>query len=127
MDGEQLYNWFVEQAKQTLGEAQTKLTFEIEPTVTPGVQLARVMFAQTSGKPLLRTDVRPEGIRMHFPLSWQEELSEWLGVPPADAYRLKSNWVNQPSIGVAVEHFDPYFKNLTSKVIEMLEREISAR
>lgn len=123
MDGEQMYKWFETQVKQQIPQIEQHFTFETEPTVTPGVKLARVMLTTTPGKPLLRTDLRPEGIRMHFPLSWQEELSNWLGNPPADEYRLKSNWVHQPSIGVATEHFDPYFTNLVTKVIELLKRQ----
>jgi len=123
MDGEQMYAWFEEQTRQRVPQADTHFKFELEPTVTPAVKLARVLLANLPGKPLVRTDVRPEGVRMHFPLAWQAELSDWLGVPPDEAYRLKSNWVNQPSIGVAAASFDPYFKNLVTKVIEILKRQ----
>ena len=118
-----MYAWFEEQARQGVPQAATRLKFQLEPTVTPGVKLARVLLANQPGKPLVRTDVRPEGVRMHFPLAWQAQLSDWSGVPPDEAYRLKSNWVNQPSIGVAVASFDPYFKNLAAKIIEILKRQ----
>ena len=122
MNGEELYHWFEQQLKEALPEAETRLSQSYEPTVTPGVFLAKVAAASNPNKALVRSDVRPEGVRMHFPLDWADELSDWLGTPPAEAYRLKSNWVHQPSIGVGVEDFDPYFKNLTAKVIEMLKR-----
>lgn len=121
MDGTEMYTWFESQAKGQLGI--NRYNFDIEPTVTPGVQLGRIVLAGANGRPLVKTDIRPEGLRLHFSVSWQEELSEWLGVPPAEQYRLKSNWVNSPSIGVAAIDFDPYFKDLAQKVIEVLARQ----
>ncbi len=119
-----MYRWFEDEIKQKAPEIIQKLDFSYEPTVTPGVNLGKIALAGASGRPLVRSDVRPEGIRMHFPLNWQDALSDWLGAPPDFAYRLKSNWVNQPSIGVATEHFDPYFKNLAAKVIELLKEKM---
>ena len=118
-----MYAWFVEQARQSIPNVESQFIFESEPTVTPGVMLARILQVGNTKKPLLRIDLRPEGVRLHFPLDWQDELSAWLGVPPAEQYRLKSDWVRQPSIGVAVSDFEPYFKTLSLKVIDMLKRQ----
>lgn len=124
MDGAEMYEWFEQEVKQAIPE---NLAFETEPTVTPGVSLARVTLTKSDEKPqvLVRSDLRPEGVRMNFPLEWQQELSDWLGVPPADQYRLKSNWVHQPSIRVGGNDFDPYFKNLTQQVIKMLKQRVT--
>jgi hypothetical protein len=127
MNAEEMYHWFEEQVKQAIAETSDKLVLSYESTVTPGVFLGKIALAKTATRALVKTDIRPEGVRLHFPLSWQDELSSWLGVPPAEEYRLKSNWVNQPSIGVAAEHFDPHFKNLVAKVIELLQKEITAK
>ncbi len=127
MDGQELYRWFEQELKQALPEAATKLDFSFEPTVTEGIYLAKITDKAAPTRPLIKTDVRPEGVRLHFPLSWSDELSDWLGAPPAEAYRLKSNWVNQPSIGVAADDFDPYFKDLSAKVIQMLKRVVSGQ
>ena len=121
MGGEELYRWFENELKQAIPNLEEKFVLTYEPTVTPGVYLAKIAAPQTPGRALVKTDVRPEGVRLHFPVAWGDELSEWLGIPPAEAYRLKSNWVNQPSIGVAAADFDPYFKQLAGKVIEMLK------
>lgn len=125
MDGAAMYAWFEQQVRQAI---PLGLAFEIEPTVTPGVSLARVTLAKLGSKlqVLIRSDLRPEGVRMYFPLEWQTELSEWLGNPPADQYRLKSNWVHQPSIGVGGNDFDPYFKDLAQQLIQMLKQQIAA-
>jgi hypothetical protein len=123
MNGEEMYAWFVEQARQSIPNVESQFIFESEPTVTPGVMLARILQVGNTKKPLLRIDLRPEGVRLHFPLDWQDELSAWLGVPPAEQYRLKSDWVRQPSIGVAVSDFEPYFKTLSLKVIDLLKRQ----
>jgi len=123
MNGEEMYQWFENELKQKAPQIADKLAFSYEPTVTPGVYLAKISASASATKAIVRSDVRPEGVRLYFPLAWQENLSEWLGVPPADAYRLKSNWVHQPSIGVSTEHFDPHFKQLGQKVIELLAQE----
>jgi|GEM_PF-1928452 len=125
MDAEEIYHWFEEQVRQGVAATPDKLVLSYEPTVTPGVFLGKIALAKTPAKALVKTDVRPEGLRLHFPISWQDELSSWLGVPPAEEYRLKSNWVNQPSIGVASEHFDPHFQKLAAKVIELLQKEVA--
>ena len=119
-----MYRWFENEVRQKVTGASEKLSFSYEPTVTPGVSLGKIALAGKVGRSLIRTDVRPEGVRLHFPLSWQQELSDWLGVPPADAYRLKSNWVHQPSIGVAVAQHDPYFIRLVVKVLQLLQNEL---
>ena len=124
MGGEEMYRWFENELKEKAPEIAEKLAFSYEPTVTPGVYLGKISLSAAAAKALVRSEVRPEGVRMIFPLGWQQELSDWLGVPPAEAYRLKSNWVNQPSIGVAVANFDPYFKQLGEKVIELLQKEV---
>jgi hypothetical protein len=124
MGGEEMYHWFENELNQKAPEIADKLAFSYEPTVTPGVYLGKISLSASAAKALVRSEVRPEGVRMIFPLGWQQELSDWLGVPPAEAYRLKSNWVNQPSIGVAVAHFDSYFKQLGEKVIELLQKEV---
>ena len=121
MNAEEFYRWFEEAVKEAIPQADTRLTFSYEPTVTPEVFLAKIAPQATPNKAWVRSDVRPEGVRLHFPLDWADELSEWLGAPPAEAYRLKSNWVHQPSIGVGVADFDPYFKQLAAKVIEMIK------
>ncbi len=126
MDAAEMYHWFEEQVRQSVATSADTLVLSYEPTVTPGVFLGKIALAKSATKALVKTDIRPEGVRLHFPLSWQDELSSWLGVPPAEEYRLKSNWVNQPSIGVAAEHFDPNFKNLAAKVIELLQKEVTA-
>jgi hypothetical protein len=124
MGGEEMYRWFEDEVKQQAPETASKLEFSYEPTVTEGVYLGKIGLAGASGRALVRSEVRPEGVRMSFPLAWQQELSDWLGAPPPDAYRLKSNWVNQPSVGVATTYFDPYFKQLGEKVIQILKREV---
>ncbi len=124
MGGEEMYRWFEEEIKQKAPETASKLVMTYEPTITPGLFLGKIAASATAARPLVRGEVRPEGVRLTFPLAWQQELSDWLGVPPAFEYRLKSNWVHQPSIGVAVAHFDPYFKQLCHKVIEILTREL---
>lgn len=121
MDGEELYHWFENELKQAIPGWEQKLVLSYEPTVTPGIFLGKVAAAEAPNRAIIKSDIRPEGVRLHFPVAWGDELSEWLGVPPADAYRLKSNWVNQPSIGVGSSDFDPYFKALTARVIEMLK------
>jgi hypothetical protein len=121
MGGEELYRWFEQELKRQIPDAEDKLALSFEPTVTPGVFLAKVAASAKPGRALVKSDVRLEGVRMHFPVEWGDELSEWLGAPPAEAYRLKSNWVNQPSIGVSAADFDPYFKNLAQKVIQILQ------
>lgn len=125
MGGEEMYHWFENELKQKAPEIVEKLTLSYEPTVTPGVFLAKIAASKAAAKALVRSDVRPEGVRMNFPLAWQEELSDWLGVPPAAEYRLKSNWVHLPSIGVSTAHFDPHFIRLGEKVIEILKREVN--
>jgi hypothetical protein len=125
MGGEELYRWFEQELKKEWPEAEQKLNLTFEPTVSEGVYLAKIVSRTAPNKALVKTDVRPEGVRLHFPVEWGDELSDWLGTPPAEAYRLKSNWVHQPSIGVAVEDFDPYFKDLAAKVIQMLRRNLS--
>lgn len=124
MTGEELYRWFEEELKREIPGFDQKLSLSYEPTVTPGVYLGRVTAKSAPNRALVKTDVRPEGVRLHFPVDWGDEMSEWLGVPPADAYRLKSDWVRQPSIGVAVADFDPYFKQLSTKVVEMLKKKV---
>ncbi len=121
MGGRDLYEWFEAELKRQIPDPDGKLALSFEPTVTPGVFLAKVALASAPNRALVKSDVRSEGVRMHFPVDWGDELSEWLGVPPAEAYRLKSNWVHLPSIGVGVEDFDPYFKNLSQKVIAMIQ------
>lgn len=121
MDGQAMYRWFEQEVQQQIPDWQTRFSLSFEPTVTPEVFLARISKLESGQKALIKTDVRPEGVRLHFPVTWGDELSEWLGAPPAEAYRLKSSWVNQPSIGVASADFEPYFKNLASKVIEILK------
>ncbi len=125
MDGPEMYRWFEEELKRKAPHVTGKLLFTLEATVTPGVSLAKITNTTAGGRPLVKSDVRPEGVRLHFPLAWQEELSDWLGVPPAEAYRLKSNWVHQPSIGVGSQDFEPYFKKLGEKIIELLGREVN--
>ncbi len=126
MDGEELYHWFEAELVAAFPDLKSRLTTSYEPTVTPGVYLGKVSLPSSPNKALVRSDVRPEGVRLHFPVEWGDELSEWLGVPPAPAYRLKSNWVNQPSIGVGTADFDPYFKQLAAKVIEVLKAKVPA-
>lgn len=126
MGGEELYRWFEQEVKAQVPDAEQQLVLTFEPTVTPGVYLAKIAAKTAPNKALVKSDVRPEGVRLHFPVAWATELSEWLGVPPAEAYRLKSNWVNLPSIGVAAEDFDPYFKQLAAKIIEMLKVRVAA-
>ncbi|HEX2914380.1 MAG TPA: hypothetical protein VH186_26510 [Chloroflexia bacterium] len=126
MSGEELYQWFEQEVKKEVPEADSKLMLSYEPTVTPGVFLGKISLKSSPNRALVKSDVRPEGVRMNFPVDWGDELSEWLGAPPADAYRLKSNWVHQPSIGVAVSDFEPYFKQLGAKVIEILRRKVAA-
>jgi hypothetical protein len=124
MNGEEIYHWFEDQLKQAIPEIDHKLVLTYEPTVTPGVYLGKVAAVEAPNRALVKSDIRPEGVRLHFPVSWGDELSEWLGVPPADAYRLKSNWVNQPSIGVGANDFDPYFKQLAARVIELIKSKL---
>lgn len=124
MDGEGLYHWFENELKQAVPGIDRKLVLTYEPTVTPGVFLGKVATVQAPNKAIVKSDIRPEGVRLHFPVAWGDELSEWLGVPPAEAYRLKSNWVNQPSIGVGIHDFDPYFKDLSAKVIKLLKSKL---
>jgi hypothetical protein len=124
MGGEEMYHWFEQTLKQQWPDAASQLVLTFEPSVTPGIFFGKITAANLPDKALVKTDVRPEGVRLHFPVSWGDELSDWLGAPPAEAYRLKSNWVHQPSIGVAAPDFDPYFKDLVAKVIQMLRRNI---
>ena len=124
MNGDELYQWFEQQVKTALPDWASKLAITLEPTVTPEVSLAKITPLAAPTRPLVRADVRPEGVRFHFPVEWGDELSQWLGEPPADAYRLKSNWVHQPSIGVGGTAFEPFFKDLTAKIIEMLKARI---
>jgi hypothetical protein len=121
MNGEEMYSWFEAEVRR---ELPPNLSLSIEPTVTPGILLGKIALAGSGTKALVKTDIRPEGVRLNFPLSWQEELSDWLGAPPAEAYRLKSNWVHLPSIGVATTDHDPYFKQLAAKVIELIKKEL---
>jgi hypothetical protein len=125
MGGEELYHWFEQELKNEWPESEQKLNLTFEPTVSAGVYLAKIAAQTAPNKALVKTDVRPEGVRLHFPVEWGDELSDWLGTPPAEAYRLKSNWVHQPSIGVASQDFDPYFKDLAAKVIQILKRNSS--
>jgi hypothetical protein len=122
MTSEELYRQFEAEIKAKIPDWESRFVLSYEPTVTPGVFLGKVSAVSSPNRPLVKTDVRPEGVRLHFPVSWGDELSAWLGAPPADAYRLKSNWVNQPSIGVATSDADPYFNNLVGKVVKMLEQ-----
>ncbi len=126
MTSKELYYWFEEEVKKEIPDAAQKLAMSFEPTVTEEVYLAKIAPQASPNKTLVKTDVRPEGVRLHFPVGWGDELSEWLGAPPAEAYRLKSNWVHQPSIGVAADDFDPYFKALAAKVIEIIKRTLAA-
>lgn len=121
MGGQEMYRWFEQELHNQIPDWESRFSLSFEPTVTPEVFLAKISKLESSQKALVKTDVRPEGVRLHFPVSWGDELSEWLGAPPAEAYRLKSSWVNQPSIGVASADFEPYFKDLAVKVIEMLK------
>ncbi|MBN9386432.1 MAG: hypothetical protein J0I20_00135 [Chloroflexi bacterium] len=125
MNGEEIYHWFEDQLKEQIPGLDQKLVLTFEPTVTPGVFLGRVATTQAPNRAIIKSDIRPEGVRLHFPVDWGDELSEWLGIPPADAYRLKSNWVNQPSIGVGDSDFDPYFKDLTAETIKLLKSRLS--
>lgn len=125
MGGEELYHWFEQELKKDWPESEQKLNLTFEPTVTEGVYLGKIAAQTAPNRALVKTDVRPEGVRLHFPVEWGDELSDWLGTPPAEAYRLKSNWVHQPSIGVASQDFDPYFKDLAAKVIQILKRNLS--
>jgi len=119
-----MYRWFEAELKREIPTAAQKLAFSFVPTVTAGVYLATIAKVGGSGRPLLKAEVRPEGVRLSFPVAWQQVLSDWLGSPPSQQYRLKSNWVNQPSIGVAVADYAPYFTSLAGKTIELLIKEI---
>lgn len=125
MNGEEIYHWFEDQLKQNIPGIDQKLVLSYEPTVTPGVFLGKIATTQAPNRAIIKADIRSEGVRVHFPVDWGDELSEWLGIPPADAYRLKSNWVNQPSIGVGDNDFDPYFKDLTAETIKLLKSRLS--
>ena len=125
MNGEEIYHWFEDELRKNIAEIDQKLALTYEPTVTPGIFLGRVSAVKSPNRAIIKTDIRPEGVRLHYPVDWGDELSEWLGVPPAEAYRLKSNWVNQPSIGVGDSDFDPYFKDLAAQTIKMLKSRLS--
>lgn len=125
MNGEEIYHWFEDEIKKNISDVEKKLVLTYEPTVTPGIFLGKVAAVQSPNRAVIKSDIRPEGVRLHFPVDWGDELSEWLGVPPADAYRLKSNWVNHPSIGVGDNDFDPYFKDLAAETIKMLKSRLS--
>lgn len=122
MTGEEMYKWFEQEVQAKVAGAGDKFSFSYEPTVTTGVYLGKISLPNSHNRPIVKADVRPEGVRLHFPVAWADELSAWLGTPPADAYRLKSDWVRLPSIGVATHEYDPYFINLTNKIIEMLQK-----
>ncbi|NWJ45218.1 MAG: hypothetical protein HXX08_04985 [Chloroflexi bacterium] len=124
MSGEEMYRWFEAELKREIPAAAQNLAFSFEPTVTAGVSLATISRITGTGRPLLKAEVRPEGVRLSFPLAWQQALSDWLGAPPPQQYRLKSNWVNQPSIGVAAADHVPYFTSLAAKTLELLIKEI---
>ena len=126
MNAQTQYKWFEDQVKKAIPEADTHLIFSYEPTVTPEVYLGRISLVSAPQKPLIKTDVRPEGLRLHFPVAWSDALSTWLGTPPNEVYRLKSNWVHQPSIGLAVANFEPHFAQLTIKIIELLKQTLAA-
>ena len=125
MNGEEIYHWFEDEIKKNIADIEQKLVLTYEPTVTPGVYLGKVSAVKAPNRAIIKSDIRPEGVRLHFPVDWGDELSGWLGVPPAEAYRLKSNWVNQPSIGVGDRDFDPYFKDLAGEAIKMLKSRLS--
>jgi hypothetical protein len=114
-----MYDWFLNEVKTKIASAESKFNFEYDSTVTEGVYLAKIT-PSGSTRPVVRADVRPQGVRLHFPVAWGDQMSEWLGAPPPSAYRLQSDWVRAPSIGVAAADFEPYFVKLTGKVIEML-------
>jgi hypothetical protein len=121
MTGVEMYQWFVAELKSKIAFVESKFNFEYDSTVTEGVYLGKIT-PVNANRPVIRADVRPQGVRLHFPVAWGDELSAWLGAPPPSAYRLQSDWVRAPSIGIATADHDPYFTNLTAKVIEKLSR-----